>query len=435
MNERKRSKEISQSIDGESVSLAGWVHEIRKLGKLKFIVLRDREGLAQITLPKSAVKSEIFELADSVSRESVIEVKGKIHREARAPNGYEVIPDEIKIISPAASPLPLDPTEKVEANLDTRLDSRVMDLRKQEILALFKLRASILSAARSFLESQSFIEVHTPRIISTSSEGGAELFPVAYFEKEGFLAQSPQLYKQMLMGAGFEKVYEIATYFRAEEHDTIFHLNEITAIDCELSFIESESDVMDVIENLTLTMIKTAAQKNKELGPEREIKPPKTPYPRVKYAEAIELLEEAGLKIPHGQDLSTEAEKKLGEIMKERGYELYFITKYPLEIKPFYTMPDKENPIYSNSFDLDFKGREIISGSQRVHDYNLLVERIKKKGLAPENFKDYLNAFKYGMPPHGGFGLGIERFLMYLLDLPNIREAVLFPRDRNRLNP
>jgi len=436
MNGRKRSKEISQSTDGESVSLAGWVHEIRKLGKLKFIVLRDREGLAQITLPKSAVKSEIFELADSISRESVIEVKGKVHKEARAPNGYEVIPDEIKIICLAASPLPLDPTEKVDANLDTRLDNRVMDLRKQEILALFKLRASVLSTARSFLESQSFLEVHTPRIISTSSEGGAELFPVAYFEKEGFLAQSPQLYKQMLMGAGFEKVYEIATYFRAEEHNTIFHLNEITAIDCELSFIESENDVMNVIESLTLNMIKSASQKNKELGIEKEIKLPKTPYPRVKYSEALEMLEvEAGLKIPHGQDLSTEAEKKLGEIMKEKGYELYFITKYPLEIKPFYTMPDKENQLYSNSFDLDFQGREILSGSQRVHNYDLLVERIKKKGLAVENFKDYLNAFKYGMPPHGGFGLGIERFLMYLLELPNIREAVLFPRDRNRLNP
>jgi len=435
MNERKRSREISQSTDGESVSLAGWVHEIRKLGKLKFIVLRDREGLAQITLPKSAVKSEIFELADNISRESVIEVKGKVHREARAPNGCEVIPDEIKIISLAASPLPLDPTEKVEANLDTRLDNRVMDLRKQEILSLFKLRASVLSTARSFLEAHGFLEVHTPRIISTSSEGGAELFPVAYFEKEAFLAQSPQLYKQMLMAAGFEKVYEIATYFRAEEHNTIFHLNEITAIDCELSFIESESDVMNVIESLTLTMIKTAAQKNTELGSEKEIKLPKTPYPRVKYSEAIEMLEEAGLRIPHGQDLTTEAEKRLGEIMKEKGYDLYFITKYPLEIKPFYTMPDKENQLYSNSFDLDFRGREILSGSQRVHDYDLLVERIKKKGLAVENFKDYLNAFKYGMPPHGGFGLGIERFLMYLLELPNIREAVLFPRDRNRLNP
>ncbi len=434
---RKYSSELSPEMDGEVVSIAGWVHEKRKLGKLIFLLIRDRDGIVQLTLPKKFVPQEVFETAKKVSKESVVVVRGKLQKMDKAPGGFEVIPEEIEVLANAATPLPLDPTGKVDANLDTRLDNRVLDVRKPEIMAIFKIRSKALKAAREYLYSRSFLEVHSPRIISTASEGGTELFPIAYFEKEAFLAQSPQLYKQMLMGTGMDAVFEIATYFRAEEHDTIWHLNEITAVDCEMAFIENEEDVLELIEGLILAMVKGVKENcEKELellG--REISIPETPFPRIEYSKALEMLEEAGLKVPFGEDLTTETEKKLGEIMKEKGHEFYFVTKYPLDIKPFYTMPEDSEQKLSRAFDLEFRGREIISGSQRIHNYDLLVERIKAKGLKPESFETYLEAFKYGMPPHGGFGMGIERFLMLLLDLPNIREAVLFPRDRYRLEP
>jgi aspartyl-tRNA synthetase len=347
-----------------------------------------------------------------------------------------VIPGDIEVLSRAATPLPLDPTGRVGVTLDTRLDNRVMDLRRSEISAIFKIRDAALTIGRKYLKETGFVEVQTPRIISTASEGGTELFPISYFEKEAFLAQSPQLYKQMMMGTGLDKVFEIATYFRAEEHDTIWHLNEITAIDCEMAFIKDENDVMDLIEGLVVSMIKGIKENCKPQLEvlKKEIPDPKVPFPRIEYNEALEMLDEAGMKVLFGEDLTTESERKLGEIMKEKGIELYFVTKFPLKIKPFYTMPDKD-PKYSNSFDLEYKGREVVSGSQRIHDHDLLAKMIKAKGLNLEGFKSYLDAFKYGMPPHGGFGLGIERFLMLLLDLPNIREAVLFPRDRKRLEP
>lgn len=434
---RYYSGEIKPEMDGTKVKVAGWVHDVRDLGGLRFLLLRDKTGILQITLPKKHVSRDVFKLSGKLVRESVIEVEGLVKKMDKAPRGFEIIPQRINLLNAAASPLPLDPTGRANANLDTRLDNRVLDLRRAEVRAVFRIRDVALHAGRKFLREQGFIEVHTPRIISTSSEGGTELFPIAYFEKEAFLAQSPQLYKQMLMASGLDRVYEIATYFRAEEHDTIWHLNEITAIDCEMAFIKDEEDVLKIIENLVRAMIRgiiTNAQDDLETL-KVELEPPEVPFPRITYDEALEILRERDLSVPWGEDLTTESEKKLGEAMKERGHELYFITKYPLQIKPFYTIPSKDDPKYSNSFDLEFKGREIVSGSQRIHLYDLLVEQIKARNLNPQNFTYYLKAFKYGMPPHGGFGLGMERFLTLLLDLPNVREAVLFPRDRKRLEP
>ncbi len=437
MIKRRYSSELSSEMDGKVVTVTGWVNEKRKMGKLIFLLIRDRDGIVQLTLPCKFVPKEVFETARNVSKESVVVARGKLQKMEKAPGGFEIIPEEIKVLARAESPLPLDPTGKVPANLDTRLDSRVIDLRKPEIMAVFKIRSNILKAAREYLYRKSFLEIHSPRIISTASEGGTELFPIAYFEKEAFLAQSPQLYKQMLMGTGMDAVFEVATYFRAEEHDTIWHLNEITAIDCEMAFIEDEEDILAFIEDLIVAMVrevKENCQKEIELLG-RDISIPEKPFPRIEYSRAIELLEEAGLRLPFGEDLTTETEKKLGEIMKEKGHVFYFVTKYPLGIKPFYTMPENSEQKLSRAFDLEFSGREIISGSQRIHNYDLLVERIKAKGLRPESFGAYLKAFKYGMPPHGGFGMGIERLLMLLLNLSNIREAVLFPRDRYRLKP
>jgi len=437
MIERTYSSRLSPEMDGQEVSIAGWVHEKRKLGKLVFLLVRDRDGIVQLTLPQKFVDKEVFEAAKKVSKESVILARGRLQKMENAPGGFEIVPHYMETLNQAASPLPLDPTGKVKASLDTRLDHRILDLRSSERMAIFKIRSRALRSARSYFLGHSFLEVHTPRIISTASEGGTELFPISYFEKEAFLAQSPQLYKQMLMASGMDRVFEIATYFRAEEHDTIRHLNEITGIDSEVAFIEDENDVMDVVEGLVMSILQGikehCSQEMELLG--REVKVPQEPFPRLDYDRALQLLEEGGIKVPYGEDLGTETEKKLGEVMAEKGHDLYFINKFPLDIKPFYTMPAEGELKLSRAFDLDYRGREIVSGSQRIHDYDFLVERIRAKGMDPESFRSYLQVFSSGMPPHGGFGMGIERFLMSLLRLPNIREAVLFPRDRYRLEP
>jgi len=433
---------IKENKEVKDVKIAGWVQEMRDLGNLKFIILRDREGTVQICMKKRKTSDKIIEKAKNLTKESVIYIKGELCANEKAPNGYEIFPSEMDIISIANTPLPLDPSEKAEkadvtANLDTRLDNRFLDLRRKETTAIFKLRAKIIDAGRKFLKENKFIEINSPKIIASASEGGTELFPIAYFDKEAFLAQSPQLYKQMMMAAGFDRVAEIATYFRAEMHDTTRHLNEITAFDCEMSFIDDENDVMDVVEGLVKAILNTAQDSEEIKILNTEISIPEK-FVRLRYDECIQYLDEKGIKIEWGQDIDTKSEKILGNIVKEKfGSDLFFITKYPLKIKPFYTAPenfDNTDDKYSRSFDLEYKGVEISSGGQRIHIYDLLVERIKRCNLNPENFKFYLDAFKYGMPPHGGFGLGIERILMQMLN-KTIKEVILFPRDRHRLTP
>jgi aspartyl-tRNA synthetase len=427
------SSGIKPELDGQVVRIAGWVHEIRDLGKLKFLVLRDREGFVQITAKKNSCSEEVLKTIDAVSRESVIEVEGRVQKNDRAPGGVEVVPVKVAILSPAQSPLPMDVTLKVDADIDTRLNNRFMDVRKPEVSAIFKIRSNVVRAARTYLDKNGFIEIHTPKIIASASEGGTNLFPISYFDKEAFLAQSPQLYKQMMMASGLDRVYETTFYFRAEEHDTRRHLNEVTAVDAEMAFIKDEEEVMTLLEGLALEMINAAAECGKELAIlKKEVHMPQK-ADRLTYDEAVEMLAAHGKKISWGEDIDTEGEKLLGEVMKkERATELYFIKDYPLKVRPFYTMPLGEK--HSRSFDLEYKGVEVSSGAQRVHDYNLLVERMKSLKLNPDNFKYYLDAFRYGMPPHGGFGLGIDRMMMQILEL-SIREVVLFPRDRHRLTP
>jgi aspartyl-tRNA synthetase len=421
--------------DGEEVVLSGWVHERRDLGGIKFILLRDREGIAQITAPKKKVSEEIFKLMDSLGREWVIVVKGNVKSSPQAPGGLEVIPSEIEVINMAEPSLPLDPSEKVDADIDTRLDNRFMDIRKPKVTAIFKIRSEILRAAREYLLSQYFVEIQTPKISASGTEGGTELFPLSYFEREAFLAQSPQLYKQTMMATGMDRVFEMAHYFRAEESNTRRHLSESDAVDIEMSFIENEDDVMYILENLVSHILKCVSENRKKelalLG--IEVSVPSTPFRRVNYDEAITLLQESGFTVHHGEDLGTESEKALGNIVKEKyGDELYFLTKYPLSTKPFYTNFDGD---VARAFDLDYKGVEISSGGQRIHNVEVLKTRIKEKGLPVSSFEAYLKPFRFGMPPHGGFGLGIDRLLMQMLNLENIREGVLFPHDRRRLEP
>jgi nondiscriminating aspartyl-tRNA synthetase len=427
------SKEITKKEYNSSVTVAGWVEDIRNLGSIAFLILRDKTGTLQLTILKKK-SHELFEKLISLPRESVISVKGFCKENEKVRNGYEILPESVDVLSVAETPLPLGIVDKVEADFDTRLDNRVIDLRKPEIQAIFKIRSAVLAAAHEYLRSQSFLEVHTPKIIASSSEGGTDMFKLQYFEKEAFLAQSPQLYKQSLMATGLDRVYEIAWYFRAEEHNTRRHLNESTAVDAEMAFIKDEEDVMKILEHLVYAMWKRAGECTEELKVlKKTITVPNLPFTRVPYDAVVSKVQQRKSPIQWGMDLSTEDERLLGDIMKEGGVDFYFITKYPLESKPFYTMPDGAK--YSRGFDLECKGVEISSGSQRIHDVALLKERLKICGLDPKDFEAYLKAFQYGMPPHGGFGFGIERFLMELLDMNNIRECILFPRDRSRLTP
>lgn len=421
-----RSSAITPEMDGAQVTVAGWVHEIRDLGGLVFIVLRDREGFVQITMPKKVVDANIFRRAKKIPRESVIKVEGIVKKEEKAPNGFEIIPKSLEILSESQAPLPLEVTEKVPADLDTRLDNRFMDLRRPKVFSIFKIKSQVTRSIRDFLYGEGFIEVQTPKIVSTATEGGTELFPISYFEKEAFLNQSPQLYKQILMSAGFEKVFEIGPIFRAEEHNTTRHLNEATSVDIEVSFTDHEG-VMRILEELISKVYEDVATNcDRELKIlEIKLEVPETPFQRITYTEAIELL-----GIPWGEDLDLQALKSLAT--KISGF--YFITDWPTKIKPFYVMAYEDERI-SKSFDLMHGYIELASGAQREHRYEKLLENIKAKGLSVESFEFYLKAFRYGIPPHAGWGLGLERLLMSMLGLNNIREAMLFPRDRTRTVP
>lgn len=427
------SLDISSTEFEKNIFVSGWVEDIRNIGSIAFIILRDKKGTLQVTALKKK-NPELFEKMVSIPRESVISVNGMCKKSDKARNGYEIIPDDFKILSKAETPLPLGVVDKVESELDTRLDNRFIDLRKQNIQAIFRIRNEVIASVHDYLRKKDFIEIHTPNIIASSSEGGTDVFKIKYFEKDAFLAQSPQLYKQMMMATGLDRVYEIAWYFRAEDHNTRRHLNESTAVDLEMAFISGEEDIMKILEGLVHTMWMKASECKEEIEIlEKKVIVPKLPFKRISYDEAINILNKNDLELSWGDDLGTEEEKQFGEIMKKKGSEFYFITKYPLEAKPFYTMPEGEK--LSRSFDLGCKGVELASGSQRIHDVELLKERIKICGLNPEDFDAYLKTFRFGMPPHGGFGFGIERFLMELLDIQNIRECILFPRDRTRLIP
>jgi len=426
------SSQISPEMDGEEVIIMGWAHAIRKLGKLIFIILRDREGTIQVVVPKQKVGEEIFKMAKEIGKEDVIAIKGKVVANEKAPSGFEILPIEIRILNKADAPLPLDPAEKVSADIDTRLDNRFLDLRRPKIQAIFKIRSEMLKSVRKTFYENGFVEVNTPKLVASCTEGGTELFPISYFEKEAFLGQSPQLYKQMLMATGLDRVFEVGSIFRAEEHNTRRHLNEAISIDVEMAFCD-DKDAMEMLEKVVYNAFMDVYENRKKeleiLGVDLEL--PNEKFDRITYDEAIDIANAKGVELEWGDDLSRAAEKAIGEEMGG----LYFIVNWPTETRPFYTMPNEKDPKICKAFDLMYKDLEISSGAQRIHLYDLLVERIKAQGLNPEGFGSYLEAFKYGMPPHAGWGLGADRFTMVLTGQENIRECVMFPRDRHRLTP
>ncbi len=430
-------KESSQVAVGDgTVSVGGWVQDVRNLGGISFITMRDRDGTYQVTMPKKKIDADLFALLTGLSRETVVRITGEVKESNQTATGWEIIPSAAEVISEAAVPLPLGVVDKVNVEMDTRLNHRFMDLRKPEVRAIFELKSIMVELIEEAVRSNGFRQVYTPKIGAAGAEGGAELFRVQYFDRPAYLAQSPQLYKQILMSTGLDRVFEIGPAFRAEQSNTNRHVTEFISFDGEMSWIENEEEVMAMIEEVidhVLRGLKERGAKQLEvLG--KEINVPARPYPILTYSECLSIVQEAGLPLKEGDDLGTEGEKIVGERMAEKGCDLYFIAEYPEEAKPFYIM-EKDGTPYSFSFDLDYKGQEICSGGQREHRYDVLVARMQKKGLDPEDFEFYLEAFRYGMPPHGGWGIGMERLLVKALDLPNIREAILFPRDPARLTP
>jgi aspartyl-tRNA synthetase len=418
------------------VTISGWVQDIRNMGGIAFLQLRDRYGVIQVTMPKKKIDPELFEKLTSLSRESVVSVTGEVKESNQTALGLEVIPSAYELHSEAGVPLPMGVIDKVNVEMDTRLNNRFMDLRKPEVKAIFELKSIMIGLIEEAVRKNGFTQVNTPKISAAGAEGGAELFKIKYFDKDAFLSQSPQLYKQVLMSTGLDRVFEIAPAFRAEQSNTNRHVTEFISFDGEMAWIQSMNDVLAMIEEVLDYVINGLKERGKKqleiLG--KEIIVPARPYPVLTYSECLKIVNDGGLPLKNGDDLGTEGEKIVGDYMASQGKDLYFIAEYPEEAKPFYIM-EKDGTEFSFAFDLDYKGQEISSGGQREHRYDRLVARMEKKGLDPEDFGFYLDAFRYGMPPHGGWGIGIERLLVKMLDLPNIREAILFPRDPSRLSP
>ncbi len=424
-----------QDYDSE-VAVAGWVEDIRNLGGIAFLIVRQREGTLQVST-RRADDEGLFQDLTQIPRESVVAFRGIVRKNPDVRNGFEIFPKDYEVLGLAAKPLPLGVVDKVRADMDTRLDHRYMDLRKPELRAIVALRSQINAGIREYMRSEGFVETHTPKVISAGAEGGATLFRVDYFGKSAYLAQSPQLYKQILMATGLDRVFEIAPAFRAELSDTVRHTSEFISYDAEMAFIRSQEEVLRVLEGSVVHALEYV-QRNAEaelalLGSTPVI--PKLPVPRLHYNEAREILAEEGRDIPEGEDIDTESEKVLGEAMSREGHPMYYIVEYPSEIKPFYIMVNHDEPEYSHSFDLDYLGDEMASGGQREHRPDHLIQRLRDKGLDPDDFQFYVNAFRYGMPPHGGWGFGLDRLVAKVAGLSNIRETILFPRDRNRLTP
>jgi len=408
------------------VLLKGWVHDTRDLKKVRFLILKDKSGRIQITGFEGKTTPEIFELMDKIKRESSVEIIGNIQESKQAPNGKEIVPTSIKLISPSED-IPIDISDYSKTELPTRLDYRFLDLHSRRTQIIFKVQSTILQGFREFMYKEGAIEFIPPSIIGSSSEGGTEMFKAKYFEKDAFLSQSCQLYKQ-IAAVSFEKVFATPPVWRAEKHNTTRHLNESHQLDYEEAFADDKK-VMEVMARCVQYIVKKITEYHSEdlKTLKIELKVPETKY--MTFAEAAELMKKEKVKISE-HDLSGEAEKKLGELFPNT---IVFVHDWPIKGKPFYIMPEGSSS--SKGFDAIWKGMEITSGGQRIHIPELLEKQLKKKDLRPEDFKAYIDTFRYGAPPHAGWAIGVERLTMLSLGLDNIREAALFPRDRERLTP
>jgi aspartyl-tRNA synthetase len=431
------SSEVNPSLEGRAVTLMGWISSIRDHGNIQFIMLRDKDGDTQIIAKKGQCPDLVYEQVLQLKEHTSIGVNGKVVSQRKAPNGIEIIPLELKVFSIPIQAPPFMIQNRNPAGIDTRLDFRAIDLRRKYLQDIFIIRNNILKYIRTFLSNEKFIEVNTPKIIATASEGGTALFPIFYYEREAFLAQSPQIYKEQLTMA-FENVFEIGPIFRAEPSRTNRHLSEATSIDIESAFVDY-NDIMVLLEKMIQFIIKSlfeddSIKNNNELDIDQKINNNnKSSFPRLKYTELIERLRNIGEKVRWGDDLSPQLIKKLDDDVLNNNF--YFITDWPIAAKPFYVKEKQDDSKICESFDLMYGSLEISSGSTRISNKEILINRMKKKGLNLNSFDYHLRVFNYGVPPHAGCGVGLERLLMTLTKIDNIRDAILYPRDIDRLAP
>jgi len=449
------------TLVGSKVTVCGWMEVMRGGGKVGFIQLRDGTGRLQAVARRDDLGDDMLDELSTLTRESTLRVTGEValkrapkvrEGEPAPPPEYEVVASEVEILTQAAAPLPVGIVDRVHVELDTRLDHRHLDLRRAHVNAMFELRSLVLRYGRDFLAEAGFLEIQTPKIIAAAAEGGTNLFEMTYFDRPAYLSQSPQLYKQLAVLGGLDRVFEIGPAFRAEHHDTYRHLNEFVSFDIEMGWADAE-DSMAILEQM-IAYIWTALSKNPlaeraiqainawRAEQDEEVAPAvleviKTPFPRVTYDDAIEIIQSAGGKIEWGEDISAEMADKIA--IHHPGF--HFITKWPMEMKPFYIHHDPSQNIgegrgvISSGFDLMFGRDEMTSGGQREHQIEVLKDNLKAMGLDPEDFGFYLDGFRYGAPQHAGWGLGVARLLMVLTRASNVREVVLFPRDRRRVTP
>ena len=431
MISRKYIKDLPEFI-GQNVSVAGFVNTVRNQGGIKFVLIRDNTGYLQCVVLKS--NTQVFELAGNLFNESVVKITGLLKEERQAPGGFEILVEEIEVLSEAAPELPIPVNQdKIidDVEVSKRLDFRWLDLRDPEKLKIFKVWTSLEDGFRKAYRELGFTQIYTPIFMEQGSEGGSEVFEVKYFDRKAYLAQSPQFYKQMAMASGFDKVFVSNPVFRAEPSFTTRHLTEFTGWDFELSFVDSHHDVMEVEEKLIVSGLK---QVEEDLNLGLEI--PTIPFPKIPFYDAKRILKERGISSEKEGDMSPEEEREICKYVKETSNcDFVFITDYPSSERPFYSMRHSDNPKISKTFDLLYKGIEITSGAQREHRVDVLEKQIKEKGIEVETVSDYLNFFRFGCPPHGGAGIGPGRIVMQILNLSSIKEATFLPRDVKRLNP
>lgn len=422
-------KNIPNFIEKE-IKIEGWLYRVRRLKSITFLLIRDRSGLVQCVIENNNID------LSSLKLESVVSIVGIVKKSNNSLNPFEILVESFEIISEAHE-LPIELNKKeLNVNLDTILNNRAISIRHEKVNYIFKIQNIIVQSFREFLINKGFTEIFTPKIVAEGAEGGTEVFKVEYFEKTAYLAQSPQFYKQMMVGAGFERVFEVAHVYRAEQHNTSRHLNEYISMDLEIGFINDEFDIMNLEEDLIKFILKAIEVKGKEYLKILNVNIPKidVSIPKIELNEAIEILKKVYGKGDLEGDLDPEGEKLICKYAKEKyGCDFIFLTNYPKRKRPMYTMPFEEQG--TRSFDLLFKGVEITTGGQRINDYNMLIKSIENKGLNPKDYESYTDIFRYGMPKHGGLAIGLERITTQLLNLENVREASLIPRDRTRITP
>ncbi|MBI4787097.1 MAG: aspartate--tRNA(Asn) ligase [Chloroflexi bacterium] len=432
--QRIRTTQIGEHV-GERVKLAGWVHQLRELGKINFLLVRDGYGVVQAMTQDADRLTALRDLQN----ETVVEIEGDVVAEPQAPGGLELHDIAVQVITPVTETVPVALNKPVvNVTLDTFLNHATVGLRHPRRRALFRISARVMAAFREFLTGEGFTEIQSPKLVASSTESGANVFNVNYFGREAFLAQSPQFYKQIMVGV-FERVFEVGPVFRAEPHDTTRHVNEYVSLDAEFGFIENHFTVMALLNRLIRHIIARLEEQCAAELKLTDVHLPAIPetIPHIHFRDAQQLIFERHGEDCRGEpDLAPQHERWLGEWAREtHGSDFLFVPGYPMVKRPFYTHPDPADPTYSNSFDLLFRGTELVTGGQRLHRYDDYLAALARAKLPAEPFEYYLEAMKYGMPPHGGFAVGLERFTMQLTGLSNVREATLFPRDTHRLTP